>query len=55
MRSTPMYRAAAIEVLAESGDGLQSLPALARCFDRFPDDLFLKFAINVARDRIGSR
>lgn len=46
--------AAAIEVLAETGNAT-SLPALARCFDRFPDDPFLKFAINVARDRIGSR
>ena len=50
----PNVCAAAIEVLAETGDAT-SLPVLARCSDRFPDDPFLKFAINVARDRIGSR
>jgi HEAT repeat protein len=46
--------AAAIEVLAETGNA-RSLPALARCGVRFPDDPFLIFAIKVARDRIGSR
>lgn len=46
--------AAAIEVLAETG-GLQSLPALARCGARFPDDPFLAFAVKAAIDRIGAR
>jgi HEAT repeat protein len=46
--------AAAVEVLAEAGS-IASLPILARCADRFPDDPFLTFAVKVARDRIGSR
>ena len=46
--------AAAIEVLAEIGTP-SSLPALAQCATRFPDDPFLGFAIGVARDRIGSQ
>jgi HEAT repeat protein len=46
--------AAAIEVLAETGNG-ESLPILARCAARFPDDPFLTFAVRAARDRIGSR
>ncbi|MBA3541689.1 MAG: HEAT repeat domain-containing protein [Deltaproteobacteria bacterium] len=44
---------AAIEVLAETGD-VASLPILARCAARFPDDPFLTFAVKVASDRIGS-
>ncbi|WP_291846425.1 HEAT repeat domain-containing protein [Bradyrhizobium sp.] len=44
---------AAVEVLAETGD-LASLPILARCAARFPDDPFLTFAIRAASDRIGS-
>jgi HEAT repeat protein len=46
--------AAAVEVLAEAGN-VASLPILARCAERFPDDPFLTFAVKVARDRIGSR
>jgi HEAT repeat protein len=46
--------AAAVEVLAETGN-VASLPILARCAARFPDDPFLTFAIKIARDRIGSR
>jgi HEAT repeat protein len=46
--------AAAVEVLAEIG-GQSSLPALARCGARFPDDPFLRFAVKAAADRIGSR
>jgi HEAT repeat protein len=46
--------AAAIEVLAETGNA-GTLPILARCAARFPDDPFLTFAIKAARDRIGSR
>ncbi|GLH76679.1 hypothetical protein SSBR45G_15870 [Bradyrhizobium sp. SSBR45G] len=46
--------AAAIEVLAETG-GPSSLPALARCGARFPDDPFLAFAVKAAADRIGAR
>lgn len=44
---------AAIEVLAETGD-VASLPILARCAARFPDDPFLTFAVRAASDRIGS-
>jgi len=46
--------AAAVEVLAETGN-VASLPILARCAARFPDDPFLTFAVKMARDRIGSR
>jgi HEAT repeat protein len=46
--------AAAVEVLAEIG-GPASLPALAGCGARFPDDPFLRFAVKTAADRIGSR
>jgi HEAT repeat protein len=46
--------AAAVEVLTEIGDP-SSLPALARCGARFPDDPFLAFAIKAATDRIGAR
>jgi hypothetical protein len=46
--------AAAIEVLAEIGGPL-SLPALAKCGARFPDDPFLAFAVKTAADRIGAR
>jgi HEAT repeat protein len=46
--------AAAIEVLAETGDA-ESLPILDRCAARFPEEPFLAFAIQIARDRIGSR
>jgi HEAT repeat protein len=44
---------AAVEVLAETGD-VASLPILARCAARFPDDPFLTFAVKAACDRIGS-
>ena len=44
---------AAVEVLAETGDEA-SLPILARCAARFPDDPFLTFAVKAASDRIGS-
>jgi HEAT repeat protein len=44
---------AAVEVLAETGDAA-SLPILARCAARFPDDPFLTFAVKAACDRIGS-
>lgn len=50
----PNVCAAAVEVLAEAGSAA-SLPILARCAERFPDDPFLTFAVNIARDRIGSR
>jgi HEAT repeat protein len=46
--------AAAVEVLAEAGN-VASLPILALCAARFPDDPFLTFAVKIARDRIGSR
>lgn len=46
--------AAAIEVLAETGTAA-SLPILAQCATRFPEEPFLSFAIKTARDRIGSR
>jgi HEAT repeat protein len=46
--------AAAVEVLAETGN-VASLPILARCAARFPDDPFLAFAVKIACDRIGSR
>lgn len=46
--------AAAVEVLAEAGNAA-SLPVLAQCAARFPEDPFLIFAVKVARDRIGSR
>ena len=45
--------AAAVEVLAETGD-VASLPILARCAARFPNDPFLTFAVRAASDRIGS-
>jgi hypothetical protein len=44
---------AAVEVLAETGDA-ESLPILARCAARFPDDPFLTFAVKAASGRIGS-
>jgi len=44
---------AAVEVLAETGD-IASLPILARCAERFPDDPFLAFAVKAASGRIGS-
>lgn len=44
---------AAIEVLAETGDAA-SLPILARCAARFPNDPFLTFAVKTASSRIGS-
>jgi HEAT repeat protein len=43
--------AAAVEVLAEIGD-LSALPTLSRCAIRFPGDPFLRFAIDVAADRL---
>lgn len=46
--------AAAVEVLAETGDqGI--LPFLQQCASRFPNDPFLKFAIGLASERIGSQ
>ena len=39
--------AAAVEVLAETGN-VASLPILARCAARFPDDPFLTFAVKIA-------
>jgi HEAT repeat protein len=44
---------AAIEVLAETGN-VASLPILARCAARFPNDPFLTFAVKIASGRIGS-
>ena len=44
---------AAVEVLAEAGDTV-TLPILARCAARFPDDPFLTFAVKAASERIGS-
>jgi HEAT repeat protein len=44
---------AAIEILAETGD-VASLPILARCAARFPNDPFLTFAVKTASGRIGS-
>jgi hypothetical protein len=44
---------AAIEVLAETGD-VASLPILARCAARFPNDPFLAFAVKTASGRIRS-
>jgi HEAT repeat protein len=46
--------AAAVEVLAEVG-GPDSLPALARCAERFGHEPFLAFAIKVASERIGAQ
>jgi HEAT repeat protein len=46
--------AAAIEVLAEIG-GPDSLPVLAECAARFPNDPFLAFAVQIANERIGSQ
>jgi HEAT repeat protein len=43
--------AAAVEVLAETG-GPDLLPSLARCAARFPDDPFLAFAIEIAKERL---
>lgn len=45
--------AAAVDALTEVG-GPDALSALARCADRFPDEPFLGFAIQVAAERIGS-
>ena len=45
---------AAVDVLAEAG-GPELLPVLAGCAARFPDDPFLRFAIQVAKERIGSQ
>jgi HEAT repeat protein len=46
--------AAAIEVLAEIG-GVDALPALARCAERFADQPFLVFSSRVAAERIGAQ
>ncbi len=43
--------AAAIEVLSEIGDAA-ALPHLARCRARFPDDPFIRFAVQAAAERI---
>jgi HEAT repeat protein len=45
--------AAAVDVLAEIGVP-DVLPSLARCAERFPDQPFLRFAVKVASDRIGT-
>jgi HEAT repeat protein len=47
----PNVCAAAIDALAEIG-GLEALPALARCHERFEATPFLVFAIKIAADRI---
>jgi HEAT repeat protein len=44
---------AAIDTLAEIGSS-DSLPALARCVDRFPDQPFLRFAVTAATGRINA-
>lgn len=44
--------ASAVEVLAECG-GPEALPALQACAARFPQEAFLRFAIQVATERIG--
>lgn len=49
----PNVCAAAVDVLAELGE-TDSLPALARCAERFPDEAFLAFAIAVAAKRIAA-
>jgi HEAT repeat protein len=52
--SQPNVCGAAVEVLAEIG-GPDLLPDLAECALRFPHDPFLAFAIQVARERLGSQ
>jgi HEAT repeat protein len=47
----PNVCAAAIDVLSEIGDAA-TLPVLARCAARFPDDPFLGFAVKVALERL---
>jgi len=44
--------ASAVDVLAECG-GPEALPALQACAARFPDEAFLRFAVQVATERIG--
>lgn len=44
--------ASAVDVLAECG-GPEALPALQACAARFPGEAFLRFAIQVAAERIG--
>ncbi|WP_334162495.1 HEAT repeat domain-containing protein [Phenylobacterium sp.] len=44
--------ASAVDVLAECG-GPEALPALQACAARFADEAFLRFAIQVATERIG--
>jgi hypothetical protein len=44
---------AALEVLAEVGTA-GSLPALRAVVQRFPDDAFIGFAVDVAVERIGT-
>ncbi|HVI33866.1 HEAT repeat domain-containing protein [Phenylobacterium sp.] len=44
--------ASAVDVLAECG-GPAALPALQACAARFPNEAFLRFAIQVAAERIG--
>jgi HEAT repeat protein len=46
--------ASVIESLAEIGDD-RALPALTRCAERFPNDPFIAFAVDVARSRLGTR
>lgn len=48
----PNVCAAAIDGLAEIG-GEEALPALAAVSDRFPDDAFIAFAVQIAVQRIG--
>lgn len=45
--------AAAVEVLAEIG-GLEDIPALRLCAERFPDADFLRFSIQVTVERISA-
>jgi hypothetical protein len=44
---------AAIDTLAEIGSS-DSLPALARCANRFPDQPFVRFAVTAATGRIST-
>jgi HEAT repeat protein len=46
--------AAAVEVLSEVG-GLEALPVLDRCAERFSAEPFMGFSIRIARERIGAQ
>jgi HEAT repeat protein len=50
----PNVCASAVEVLAEVG-GVEALPVLARCEERFGATPFLAFSIKIATDRIRSQ